>query len=218
MRLGASPLAYGARLMIQLYGAAYSTCTRKVLTALYETNTAYELNVIDFAQREHKAEAHLGRQPFGQIPVIDDEGFKLFESRAITRYLSAMNGDLLTPSTVKERALMDQWASVEQSNFSPNAMKFIYHYTFKRPQEDAVLEAAQSMLLTAFTALSVPLAKQPYLSGQKFTLADIGYMPYLQYLKDTPIQGKLALFPEVVAWWDRLRARDSWLKVLSLSA
>jgi glutathione S-transferase len=203
--------------MIQVYGTARSTCSRKVLTALYETNTLYELNVIDFSQREHKQEQHLSRQPFGQIPAIDDEGFKLFESRAILRYLSAMNGDMLTPSTVKERALMDQWASVEQSNFSPNAMKFIYHYTFKRVQEQAVLDAALAMLTTCFTALSVPLAKQPYLSGEKFSLADIGYMPYLQFLKDTPVNDKLQLFPEVVAWWDRLRARDSWLKVLALS-
>jgi glutathione S-transferase len=210
-------LAYGARTMIQVYGTARSTCSRKVLTALHETNTPFELNVIDFSKREHKQEPHLSRQPFGQIPAIDDEGFKLFESRAILRYLSAMNGDMLTPSTVKERALMDQWASVEQSNFSPNAMKFVYHYTFNRPQEQAVLEAALGMLTTCFSALSVPLAKQPYLSGEKFSLADIGYMPYLQFLKDTPVNDKLQLFPEVVAWWERLRARDSWLKVLALS-
>ena len=203
--------------MIQVYGTARSTCSRKVLTALYETNTPYELNVIDFSKREHKQDPHLSRQPFGQIPAIDDEGFKLFESRAILRYLSAMNGDMLTPSTVKERALMDQWASVEQSNFSPSAMKFIYHHTFNRPQEPAVLEAALATLTTCFTALSVPLARHPYLSGEKFSLADIGYMPYLQFLKDTPVNEKLQLFPEVVAWWDRLRARDSWLKVLALS-
>ena len=203
---------------LQLFAHPFSSYCQKVLTALYETNTPYELNVIDFSTREHKQEPHLSRQPFGQIPAIDDDGFKLFESRAILRYLSAMNGDMLTPSTVKERALMDQWASVEQSNFSPNAMKFIYHYTFKRPQEEAVLEAALGMLTSCFTALSVPLAKQPYLSGEKFTLADIGYMPYLQFLKDTPVNDKLQLFPEVVAWWDRLRARDSWLKVLALSA
>ena len=203
--------------MIQVYGTARSTCSRKVLTALHETNTPYELNGIDFSKREHKLEPHLSRQPFGQIPAIDDEGFKLFESRAILRYLSAMNGDMLTPSTVKERALMDQWASVEQSNFSPNAMKFIYHYTFNRPQEQAVLDTALAMLTTCFTALSVPLAKHAYLSGEKFSIADIGYMPYLQFLKDTPVNEKLQLFPEVVAWWDRLRARDSWLKVLALS-
>ncbi len=199
--------------MIQIYGAAGSTCTRKVLTALIETNTPYELNPVDLAKREHKQEPHLSRQPFGQIPTIDDEGFKLFESRAICRYLSAKSGDQLVPVTLQGRALMDQWLSVEQSNFSPNAMKFIYHYTFKREQEAAVLESAESMIATAFAVLSVPLATQPFLAGDKFTLADIGFMPYLEYLEMSPIKAKLEQYPHVRAWWGRLRERDSWRKV-----
>src|SRR6478735_4166986 len=128
--------------MIQLYGNPFSSCTRKVLTALLETKTPYELNVIDFAKAEHKGEENLRRQPFGQIPAIDDDGFKMFESRAICRYISAKANDQLTPVTVQARALMEQWISVEQSNFSPNAMKFIDQYVFNRPQEEAVLTAA----------------------------------------------------------------------------
>src|SRR4051812_27578453 len=128
--------------MIKLFGNPMSTCTRKVLTALAETATPYEMTVIDLGKGEHKQEPHLSRQPFGQIPTIDDDGFKLYESRAICRYVSAKHGDKLVPTDPKQRALMDQWASIEQSNFSPAAMKFIYHHVFKRPQDPAVLEAA----------------------------------------------------------------------------
>jgi glutathione S-transferase len=199
--------------MIELYGSAPSTCTRKVLTALLETNTPYRLNLIDFAKREHKAEPHLSRQPFGQVPAIDDDGFVLFESRAICRYISAKAGDKLIGSSIKDRALMDQWSSVEQTNFSPHAMKFVYHYTFKRAQEPAVLEAAEAALDKAFSVLSRPLEKQAFLVGEKFTIADIGYMPYLEYLEQSPIKDKLAQYPHVAAWWGRLRERESWRKV-----
>jgi glutathione S-transferase len=200
--------------MIQLYGNPLSTCTRKVLTALLETNTAYEMHVIDFAKREHKQEPHLSRQPFGQIPAIDDDGFMLFESRAICRYISAKAGDKLVPATIKERALMDQWSSVEQSNFSGPAMKFVYHYVFKRTQEQPVLDAALASLETAFSALSKPLASQPFLAGEKFTIADIGYMPYLDHLvKVSEVKAKLEKFPHVESWWGRLRQRDSWRKI-----
>jgi glutathione S-transferase len=199
--------------MIQLYGGAPSTCTRKVLTALLETNTPYQLNAIDFAKREHKAEPHLSRQPFGQVPAIDDDGFVLFESRAICRYISAKANDQLVPVTLKDRALMDQWSSVEQTNFSPHAMKFVYHYTFRRPQEPDVLEAAQAALEKAFAVLSKPLEKLSFLAGDKFTIADIGYMPYLEYLEQSPIKDKLAQYPHVAAWWGRLRERESWRKV-----
>lgn len=199
--------------MIQLYGNPLSTCTRKVLTALLETKTPYEMHVIDFAKAEHKQEPHISRQPFGQIPAIDDGGFVLFESRAICRYVSAKAGDQLIPSSLKERALMDQWSSVEQSNVSPHAMKFIYHYIFKRPQEPAVLEAAEAALEKAFAALSKPLATQTFLVGDKLTIADIGHMPYLELLGSTPVQAKLEKYPHVVAWWGRLRERESWRKV-----
>jgi glutathione S-transferase len=199
--------------MIQVYGVSFSTCTRKVLTALLETNTPYQLNVVDLAKREHKQEPHLSRQPFGQIPVIDDDGVRLFESRAICRYISAKANDQLVPVTLRERALMDQWSSVEQSNFSPHAMKFVYHYTFKRAQEPAVLEAATASLETAFAALERPLTTQPFLAGDRFSIADIGYMPYLEYLEGSPIKAKLEQFPHTLAWWTRLRSRESWRKV-----
>jgi glutathione S-transferase len=199
--------------MIRLFGSPYSTCTRKVLTALLETDTPYELVVVDFAKREHKQEPHLSRQPFGQVPAIDDDGFNLFESRAICRYLSAKAGDKLAPSGLRERALMEQWISVEQSNFSPHAMKFVYHYIFKREQEPLVLEAALAALEKAFSALSKPLASQPFLAGDKLTIADIGYMPYLEHFVSTPVQPKLEQFPHVVSWWGRLRERESWRKI-----
>lgn len=183
--------------------------------SLIETRTAFEMNVIDFAKREHKAEPHVSRQPFGQVPVIDDDGFVLFESRAIARYISAKAGDQLVPSSLKDRALMDQWSSVEQTNFSPHAMKFIYQYFFNRPQEQAVLDGALAALELAFSALSKPLASQEFLAGGKLTIADIGYMSYLELLPQTPVKETLDKYPHVVAWSSRLRERASWRKIVA---
>lgn len=203
--------------MIQLYGHPMSTCTRKVLMALAETETPFQLNVVDFGKGEHKKEPHLSRQPFGQIPTIDDDGFALFESRAICRYLSAKAHDKLTPDSAKERALMEQWISVEQSNFSPSAMKFIYHFVFKRPQEPAVLEAANAMVETTFTALSKPLEKNTFLAGNRLTVADIGYMPYIEYMMATPAKATIDKYPHIVAWWKRLSDRPTWGKAIGRS-
>src|SRR5690606_28531322 len=132
--------------MVKLYGNPYSTCTRKVLATLAETNTPFEYTVVDFAKGEHKQQPHLSRQPFGQVPAIEDDGFALYESRAICRYLSEKAESPLTPRNPKERAKMEQWLSIEASNFTPHAMKFIFHHIFKRPQEEAALEAARTGL------------------------------------------------------------------------
>ena len=199
--------------MIKLYGHPVSTCTRKVLATLAETNTPYEFIVVDFAKGEHKQEPHLSRQPFGQVPAMDDEGFTLFESRAICRYLSTKAGNALTPAQPKEYAKMEQWLSVEQSNFSPNAMKFIFQYVFKRPQDEKVLEAAGQMVDEVYATLSSTLDKSPFAAGETFSLADIGYMPYIEYLSSTPMSATLQKYPSVAGWWERLRQRPSWKKV-----
>lgn len=199
--------------MIQLFGHPGSTCTRKVLTVLFETNTPYELNVVELSKGEHKQEPHISRQPFGQIPVIEDDGFRLFESRAIARYLDEKAGGTLTPRTLRERALMNQWQSVEQSNFSPAAMKFVYHYVFKRPQDQAMLDGAAKMIETTLGALSQSLATAPYVAGSQFSLGDIGYMPYVEYVFTTPGRAIFEKYPHIMSWWSRVSERPSWRKV-----
>jgi glutathione S-transferase len=195
-----------------------STCTRKVLTTLEETKTPYQLNLVDVMKGEHKKEPHVTRQPFGQIPAIDDEGFRMFESRAICRYLSRKANDQLTPTDIKQWALMEQWLSVEQSNFSPNAMKFVYHHILGRAQEPAVLEAAGVMVEKTFAILSGPLEKQPFLVGEQFTIADIGYMPYVEALMATPAKPLVEKYPHVMSWWKRVSGRPSWAKVSGRAA
>ena len=73
-------------MVLKLYGNPHSTCTQRVLTVLHELAIPHELVVIDFAKGEHKAPAFLAVQPFGQVPYIDDDGFKLFESTPIARH------------------------------------------------------------------------------------------------------------------------------------
>src|SRR4051812_19961063 len=114
--------------MLTIYGHPMSTCTRKVLTTVTELGIPHELSLVDFAKGEHKQQPHLGRQPFGRIPAIDDDGFTLFESRAICRYLNDSRHGALAPGDAHGRGTMEQWISVETSEFSGHAMKFIYHH------------------------------------------------------------------------------------------
>ncbi len=63
---------------MKIFGHPMSTCTRKVLATLVETNTPYELVVIDFATGEHKQPLHLSRQPFGKGPALEDGNFAMY--------------------------------------------------------------------------------------------------------------------------------------------
>ncbi len=190
-----------------------STCTRKVLTTLAETNTPHEFMLVDFTKGEHKQAAYLARQPFGQLPALEDDGFKMYESRAMCRYINEKAGGSLVPSDAQGRALMEQWMSVETSNFTPHAMTFIYHHILQTPQEPAKLESAGKGLEKALAIMDANLAKHAFFAGTQFTIADICFMPYVEYVMGTPVKETLAKFPHVHAWWTKVSARPSWKKV-----
>lgn len=202
--------------MIKLYGHPLSTCTRKVLCTLHETNTPFEFVVVDLMTGEHKQPAHLARQPFGQVPAIDHDGFKLFESRAICRYLNDVGHGELVPTTATGRAVMDQWQSVEYCDFTPAAMKLIYNYVFfpmqGKAEDPAMIADGNAGVDRALKVLETRLAASTYLAGDSFTIADIGFLPYIEYLMATPAKSLFAGYPAVQAWWTRCSERPSWRK------
>ena len=205
--------------MLKVYGFPGSTCTRKVLCTIHEKGAAYEWVNVDITKGEQKTPEHLARQPFGVVPAIDHDGFALYESRAICRYLdAALPGPSLTPADPHQRALMEQWLSVEGSYFSPNAMKAILNIWYAmmkgaQPDQD-VIAAGLAGTNTALDTLDKALAGKEYLVGS-FSLADITYAPYLQYLHDMKIASGVADRPNVAAWWARVSARPSWQKAIS---
>lgn len=200
--------------MLKIYGHPLSTCTRKVLTTVAELDLPHEFVLVDFAKGEHKQEPHLSRQPFGRVPAIDHDGFALFESRAICRYLDAVDGNnKLVPADKQAAAKMEQWISVETSEFTGHAMKFVYEYIFQRKQDAAVLEAAGKGLEATLTVMEHGLASQLYFAGSQFSIADISFMPYVEYTINTPVKETYAKFPAVMSWWGRVSERASWRKV-----
>jgi glutathione S-transferase len=176
--------------MIRIFGHPASTCTRKVLFTLHETNTPYELVVVDFAKGEHKQEPHLSRQPFGKIPALDDDGFALYESRAMARYLDGKSGGALTPTDLKQRAYLQARADaggVGKRGEGPRAR-------VQRPRQEP--------------------GERDVLVGDKLTLADVTYAPYFEYAMATPAKEIFAKYPHVVAWWNRVSERPAWRKVV----
>lgn len=73
-------------MVLKLYGSAMSTS--RVLVTILEKDLPYELILIDIAKGDQKTEDYKKLQPFGKVPVLDDDGFIIFESRAICKYLA----------------------------------------------------------------------------------------------------------------------------------
>jgi glutathione S-transferase len=198
--------------LITVFGHPASTYTRKVLCTLHEIDAPFDLHFVDLNIGEHMQAAHLARQPFGRVPTIDDDGFTLYESRAIIRYLNDQHGGSLVPSDVRGRAVMDQWIDVEYSYFADAALKPILHHVFRLTQDEATLEAASATIEQTLDVLDARLEAGPYLAGAQFSLADIVYLPDLDYLMATPLQAAVSSRGNVAAWWARSSERASWRK------
>lgn len=73
---------------LKIYGSPYSPCNKRVLLVCEEKGIPYELTTLNFAIGEQKSPEYVKLMPFGKVPTIDDDGFILYESRAIAKYLS----------------------------------------------------------------------------------------------------------------------------------
>lgn len=199
---------------MKVYGHPMSTCTRKVLTVLAEKGREAELVVIDLMKGEQKHPSHVARQPFGVVPVLEDnDGFQVYESRAIIRYLDrTLPGNSLTPVDPKAFARMEQFISVEQSYFTPAAMKVIWERVFKGGGDDAIVAQGREGLKKPFETVDAVLSQQQFLAGNAFSLADVSWAPYMEYLVAAGEQGFIGQYKNVAAWWERVASRPSWKK------
>jgi len=204
--------------MIKVYGYPFSTCTRKVLMTLHEKNTPYEFIIVDLAKQEQKFPEHLTRQPFGVVPVIDDEGFQMYESAAIIRYLDKkLSGISLTPSDPHAYGLMEQWMSVGASYFNEPAVHIAVQCLFApmrgHEPDMKIVDREIPKVEKAFDVINKYLEKNEYLAGKTFSLADIAWMPYVEFLVLSKLEHMINSRPGVKAWWDRVSFRPTWVKI-----
>jgi glutathione S-transferase len=206
---------------MKVYGHPLSSCTRKVLLTLAEKGAQADLVPVDLFVGEHKAAGHMARHPFGVVPVLeDDDGFVLYESRAIIRFLDArFAAPPLTPSAPRELARMDQWLSVDQSYVAPHTRALAVERVLKkhegRAPDGAVERAAEGALASALAVYDAALRQHGHLAGDAFSLADVSLLPYVASLPMIGAQHLLANLPEVRAWWTRASQRPSWRAVAS---
>ncbi|OJT12914.1 Glutathione S-transferase [Trametes pubescens] len=209
-------------MVLTLHGVATSTCTKRVRTVLEEFNVPYELVHIDASKREHKSPAFLAVQPFGQVPYINDDGFKLYESRAIARYLVLKYGDvgalIPDPADLQKTALFEQAASVETSNFdvyaSGLAMENIFKKTWGAEPDLALVTRLKTTLEGKLDAYNAILGTTKYLAGDEVTLADLFHLPYGSLLEQQGIDFLVSgRWPNVTRWWKDISSRASWKKI-----
>ncbi|KAJ7221185.1 glutathione S-transferase [Mycena rebaudengoi] len=204
---------------LTLFGSPFSTCTKRVAAVLIEKKVAFTFQSINIMAGEHKSEEFRARQPFGQVPYLDDDGFILYESRAICRYIAdkyGNQGPKLVPTDLKGKALFEQAASNEYSNFDPFSSRAVSRSA--RPMigmetNKVNLEENLKTLSVKLDVYEAILGKQKYLAGDEVTLVDLFHLPYGALLEKAGSDLVATKGPNVTRWFNDLQARDSWVAV-----
>ncbi|KAJ7812699.1 glutathione S-transferase-like protein [Mycena olivaceomarginata] len=206
---------------LKIYGINFSSCTRCVAVVCKELNVPYELVTVDILKGEQRSAEHLVRQPFGVIPAIEDNGFELFESRAIGRYVVAKYGKgsglVPDPADIAATAKFEQAASIENNNFDPHAGQLILELVIKptrgvpsSPERVKELQATMASKLDAYEKI---LSKQKYLAGDTLTIADLFHLPWLYGLTEKANLDLIPSRPNVARWYNDISSRPAWQAV-----
>jgi glutathione S-transferase len=204
---------------IIVHGPSISTYVRTARLTLEEKGAAYRLEELNFMAGAHKEPAHLARHPFGMVPAFEHDGFALYETSAIARYVDrAFPGPKLQPAEPKALARMDQIMAVIDSYaygalITRLVMERLVAPMVGRPADEAAIEAAKPRMKTSLGALEDLASGGDHLVGTQLTLADLYFAPIFTYVAMTP-ESKALLEPcsRLRAWWSAMEKRPAMAK------
>ena len=194
--------------MLTLYGAMASRAHRTVWM-LKELALPYEHVPTHFMDGSTRRPEFLVINPNGRVPVINDEGFIVYESMAINLYLAKKYGGPLAPAGLEEDTLATQWSfwvvtEVEKPLLFASANRALFAEG-SRDEEQAQMAIAK--LDRPFKVLDAHLARNEWLMGGRFTVADLNVATVMDLAPQCGIA--LDAWPHVQQWHARCLARPA---------
>ncbi|KAH9623747.1 hypothetical protein KSS87_016392 [Heliosperma pusillum] len=207
---------------VKLYGLPMSTCTARAMICLEEKQVNYEFLHVDLFTAQHKQPTFLSKNPFGQIPALEDDDLTIFESRVISAYIAEKykdnnTTDLSRQGDLKEATLVKVWMEVESQRYDPVIRPITYQY-FVAPlsgkaSDQTIIDQNLEKLGKVLDVYEEKLSVTKYLAGDYYTLADLHHFPCTHYFMKTPYASLINSRPRVKAWWDDISSRPAFKKV-----
>ncbi len=192
-----------------IHGVPYAR-TNYIIWAMKELGLEFEINPVNPMVGETKMPEHLARNPNGLIPVLEEDGFFLWETMAINSYLAKNYGDnLLWSAEPHEEALIMQWCVFGAIYIDKPAVNYILHKQAlpEEMRDTDSLRQAQEMLEPHLKILNDHFASEEYLVGGRFTIADLNISAMLDYLLKSRFD--LSEYTELQSWLSRCVGRPA---------
>ncbi len=183
----------------------------RVRWALEEAGLPYKVRLL--RDGEKNSPEYRALQPFGQVPVYEEDGLVLFESGAILQHI-AEKSEALMPRDAASRARVIAWMYSALNTVEPPVLNVTTIDLFNADQDWAKMRrpAELAKVETRFTALNERLALQDYLEAGRFTAAEILMVTVLRNLRHCDL---VAQYPAIDAYMKRCEARPAFQRALA---
>jgi glutathione S-transferase len=192
----------------------------KVLFAASHLDIDYQMALVDFTKQDQKTPGFTALNPNQRMPVLEDDGFVLWESNAIVQYLASLRPQSgLLPAELKARMTAVKWQFWETAHFDPACAIFMFERVVKplfgrgeasKPE----LDRGEELMARLCPVLDAALQKTRYVAGDTLTVADISLGATLV----SADQAKMPIEPYrgIQRWRTELAALPGWIKATSL--
>jgi glutathione S-transferase len=191
--------------MLKIWGRVNSVNVKKALWAAEELGLKYERIDAGMQFGVNTTADYKRMNPTGLVPTIEDDGFTLWESHAIVRYLAA------------KRADVDRWMDWTHS-FSREFQRPVFWPLVRTPPEKRDAKAIAEAVRKCGEMLAVPdriLSERPYLGGALLTMGDIPLGCHVQLWMRLPIERPRQ--PSLEAWFARLCERPAYRRIVDIA-
>jgi glutathione S-transferase len=198
-----------------VYGPAGSTYVWSTRLALAEKGVAHDLVDVPFGA--HREEPHLSRHPFAKVPAFEHDGFSLYETQAILRYIDeGFPVSPLQPTDLHQFARMNQIIGiVDAYAWRAIAAGIVFNRILAPrlglPVDEAAVTSALPQARLSLSEFARLMGDQPFMAGERISLADLMVIPLLYYLARVPEgEAPMAEHPGLRAWVRRIEDRQSF--------
>ena len=203
--------------MLKIWGRVNSVNVKKALWAAEELGLEYQRVDAGLQFGVNKTPEYLKMNPTGLVPTIDDDGFRLWESHTIVRYLASKHGTgALCPTDLRVRADAERW--MDWAFAFQRAMRDVFWGLIRTPPEKRDAKAIEVGRVAsnrlAADVLETSLEKKAYVAGDTFTMGDIPIGCEVQRWMRVPIERPR--LPNVEAWFARLGERPAFRKIVDI--
>jgi glutathione S-transferase len=200
---------------MRLYMHPLSSNSRRVTLAAAHLGVKLRPIVVDLANGEHRTANYLRLNPSGKVPLLDDDGFHLSESHAITQYLAEKTpGQTLYPSEIRARANVNRWLFWSAYHFTPAIGLISREKTSKRMvggsggPDPVEVRRGEAALTSAAGVLDAHLVGREWIAEDNLTLADLAIAAPLMHTDAAELPVKE--FTHLQAWFSRVQALAAW--------